>query len=80
MANLDFLERDSKKPFTKKEALKLFRYIYRSKPNDSATEKVTKLQSVPSGTITQMPFAKMVLLQVNNTTLGINLSNDKERI
>ena len=31
MANLDFLERDSKKPFTKKEAIKLFRYIYKIK-------------------------------------------------
>ena len=31
MTNLDFLERDSKKPFTKKEALKLFRYIYKIK-------------------------------------------------
>ena len=31
MANLDFLERDSKKPFTKREAIKLFRYIYKIK-------------------------------------------------
>ena len=48
------------KPMTKADALKLFGTSIRSKPNDLATEKATKLQSVQSGTITQMPFAKMV--------------------
>ena len=43
MANLDFLERDPKKPFTKKEAIKLFRYIYKIKAERLGYRKNDKI-------------------------------------
>ena len=42
MANLNFLERDPKKPFTKKEAIKLFRYIYKIKAERLGYRKPAK--------------------------------------